>query len=111
MHTQILGLIEGTRIDHARPENTLDNRRSNLRRATASENGANRGIPAHNKSGFKGVSWHKARSKWRAFIKVNRKQIHLGLFSQKEDAARVYDQAAILHFGKFARLNFSRRVP
>lgn len=106
MHEAVLGRIEGLRIDHVQAEETLDNRRSNLRRATASQNAANRGIPKHNSSGYKGVSFHNQRQRWRAFIKVNWKQRSLGLYDDKETAARAYDKAAREAFGNFAHLNF-----
>lgn len=39
-------------------------------------------------SGVPGVSWHKQRNKWRSRIKVNARDIHLGLFDTKEEAAK-----------------------
>jgi hypothetical protein len=61
-------------------------------------------IPLHNTSGFKGVS--AARSgKWRAYIKKNGKQICLGVFLTKEQAAFSYNNAAREIHGDFASLN------
>jgi hypothetical protein len=57
-----------------------------------------------NKSGFKGVC--RFRKKWAANITINYKQIFLGYYLNKEDAARAYDCAAIKYYGEFARLNF-----
>lgn len=84
----------------------LDNRRSNLRLATRSENARNRNAQSNNVSGYKGVGWHKRSRKWRAFITLNRKQRHIGHFDKAEDAARAYDKAARELHGEFARLNF-----
>ena len=64
-----------------------DNRIANLRLATRKQNMQNVLSHKHNTSGFKGVSWHMPRSKWRAYIFCNYRQIHLGLFDTKEDAA------------------------
>jgi len=86
----------------------LDNRRSNLREATYSQNNRNARMRSHNTSGFKGVSWCKRSGKWRANIFVDGKQLHLGLHARLEDAARSYDAAARTHFGSFATLNFPR---
>lgn len=92
-------------VDHING-NGLDNRRSNLRLATNSQNQANRRLLSLNTSGFRGVTFNKACNKWQAGIKLQGKSYHLGLFTQAEDAARAYDQKSIEMFGEFARLNF-----
>lgn len=105
MHRYLLDAQDGAQVDHINGD-TLDNRRSNLRLATPSQNQGNRAKQAHATSKFKGVSWHKKAGKWRATISVNRKQIHLGFYTQQEHAALAYDEAARHHFGEFARPNF-----
>jgi hypothetical protein len=80
-------------IDHIDGDG-LNNCRSNLRAATVAQNQQNRGKPKNNSSGFKGVGWHKKTSKWRAYIRVQRVQRHLGFFNTKEEAAEAYRQAA-----------------
>lgn len=55
-----------------------------------------------------GVSWDK--NKWRACIQINGKQINLGRFSDKDEAARAYDIAAVKYHGDKAKLNFGRRI-
>lgn len=92
-------------IDH-RNGDGLDNRRANLRISTQAQNCANTRIRSNNKSGFKGVSWKASRSAWCAQIRRNDKSYHLGLFADREEAARAYDAAAIEFFGEFARINF-----
>lgn len=76
-----------------------------LRFCSNAENMRNRPAPASNSSGFKGVSWHAQKDRWRARIKVFYKEIHLGLFKSKEQAALAYNKAAKRHFGNFAHLN------
>lgn len=107
MHRFILGLKAGDRrrSDH-KNHDTLDNRRENLRITDASGNGANR-KPNKNVK-FKGVT--KRNNKWQAKIKVNGKQIFLGLYDDPKDAAKVYDTAAVENFGEFACLNFKKIV-
>lgn len=103
--TRAFGILPtGKEIDHANGDG-LDNRRSNLRIASRSNNMANVGVRANNTSGFKGVSWDRSRSLWGAKIKVNYRAIHLGRFSTAEEAALAYNAAAAFHFGEFARPN------
>jgi hypothetical protein len=54
-------------MDH-KDRDRSNNRFSNLRLATTSQNQANVGLRKDNISGFKGVSWEKAQNKWRATI-------------------------------------------
>lgn len=49
-----------------------------------------------------GVGWHTAARKWRAYICVDHKDIHLGLYVELEDAVRARLQAEIHHFGEWA---------
>jgi hypothetical protein len=44
-----------------------------------------------------GVSWHKQRNKWRARIKINRKDISLGLYNDYKDAVKARNDAMILY--------------
>lgn len=82
-----------------------DNRLVNLRACTRSENLANQGKNANNSSGHKGVCWHRAEKKWRATIGFEGRLVQLGQFSNKEDAARAYNEKASELFGDFACLN------
>ena len=79
----------------------LNNSLSNLRWATATENSRNRKKRKDNTSDHKGVSFHKPRGKWRAYIKVDGKQKFLGYFHTKEEAAAVYEEAAKELHGEF----------
>lgn len=90
-------------VDH-RDGDGLNNRRENLRLATASENQRNQHRDRTNTSGFKGACWDKSVNRWKATIKVNRKCIHLGRFDTPEEAHAAYCAAAIKYHGEFARL-------
>jgi hypothetical protein len=81
-----------------------DNRWSNLRLATKSENMANRRAPANNKSGLKGVSRHSQCDRWTAQICKDGQRVHLGLFKTKEEAHAAYTAAAAEMYGEFARV-------
>lgn len=85
-------------IDHIN-RNPSDNRIENLRIATATENARNKGDYANNKSGYRGVTWHKSSSKWMAQIKVFKKNIHLGLFNDPAEAGAAYQAAREKYFG------------
>lgn len=87
-------------IDHING-NRLDNRISNLRLATMSQNLANSVIHRNNKSGFKGVS--RIETRFRAQIKKDGKVIYLGLFASALEAHEAYCEAAARLHGEFAR--------
>jgi hypothetical protein len=85
--------------------NRANNRWSNLRNATYSQNMFNIPVRAGNVSGRKGVSWSKGNQKWYVRIGLERKSIYVGSFDDVEEAAHAYNKAAIKHFGEFAVLN------
>ena len=91
-------------IDHINHDG-LDCRRENMRVCTASQNQHNQ-VRRKGTSKFKGVSQNKGRSKWRAQIKLNGKQIYLGYFHNEAEAGMAYDAKAKELFGDFANLNF-----
>jgi hypothetical protein len=104
MHKVILGIgpeITGDHIDR----NGLNNRRSNLRKATHSQNMCNRISFKASSSKYKGVGIHKSTNKWAAYIRKNNVQKHLGLFDTEEEAAIAYNEAALTLHGEFALLN------
>ena len=89
-------------LDHING-NPKDNRISNLRLASVSENLCNSKIRMDNTSGVKGVSWSKKSNKWYAYITKDQKMVSLGRYLDFNDAvaARVRGEER-LH-GKFAR--------
>lgn len=109
MHRLIAETAPGYETDHVNGDG-LDNRRSNLRPATASQNRANMGKPRRpdglsHTSQFKGVSWDKDRGRWQSKITVLGKCRNLGRYDAEADAARAYDRAAFEAWGEFAVLN------
>lgn len=110
MHRDILHLASGDKrqADHISGDK-LDNRRTNLRVVTQSQNAQNRNkysCRGKTSSIFKGVYWDKQKKKWRAHITVMRKMIALGRFSDEVEAAKAYDAAARIYFGELAKTNF-----
>ena len=103
MHLLVKPRGEGQEVDHINGDK-LDNRKSNLRIVTRKQNSyttkARPGTSSH-----KGVSWSKQKNRWRSRITVNGREIHLGLFCNEIDAAKAYNDAALKHYGEYAKLN------
>lgn len=92
-------------IDH-KNRNKLDNRKENLRICTNSQNNMNRGINKINNTGIIGVSKHyeskKKGTKWRAFIKINNKEIEILSSYNFKDCVIARLKAEKEYFGEFA---------
>ena len=105
MHRFLAGINDwSVKVDHANGDG-LDNRMSNIRLSTNSQNLMNRGKTSLNSSGYKGVTWSKKGKAFYASITHNKKTIHLGTFNDKVSAAIAYNAAAIQFHGEFAKLN------
>lgn len=74
-------------LDH-RNRQRDDNRWANLREASSKQNNENSLVRSDSTSGVRGVSWCSTQSKWRAYIYHNKKQVNLGWFQTKNQAAR-----------------------
>lgn len=94
-------IMGGNMYDHAN-RNTYDNRKNNLRPSNYSQNGANSPIRSNNTSGFIGVTYNKRAKKWKATIKKNGERVHLGYYTNKEDAVIARLKAEKEFFGEFA---------
>ncbi len=103
IHRLIASPSDGFVVDHI-DGNGLNNRRSNLRLATISQNAHNTTMErANNSSGVKGVYWHKKCAKWYARISKDSKRISLGFFDNIEDASACYLNAVKEFHGEFGR--------
>lgn len=105
LHRLLTGAPRGMVVDHVN-HSTLDNRRSNLRLCTASQNMANGLCHKDNTSSYKGVSLMRGRTRqWRARICVEGKNRLLGYYATEHEAALAYNKAARESFGEYALLN------
>jgi len=102
MHRQIMKAKKGQIIDHINDDG-LDNRRSNLRFCTRSQNSANSRLIRKTYSNLKGVSWDKTNEYWVVRIQKDKKRMFLGCFKDKIEAHKVYVEVAKDFHGEFAR--------
>jgi len=102
LHRVIMAEPNDLCVDH-RDGDGLNNRRGNLRVASKSQNAQNQAAHRDNKSGFKGVSWHKRDAKWQAQIMLNGKNVWTKSFSSAEDAATARAQKVAELHGEFGR--------
>lgn len=104
MHRFIMYAPKDKVVDHIFHDK-LDNRKAKLRLCTPAQNSLNI-KKRENSSGYKGVSWHKASGKWRVVVRIDGSSVHIGLFEDKEVAARAYDNVVKKYHKDFAYLNF-----
>jgi hypothetical protein len=109
LHRTIMGYPVGFNVDHEDGDG-LNNRRANLRKATHGQNMHNQRIARDNTSGFKGVSYHKARGKFQALIGIDGKRKYLGIFDTPEEAYAAYCHASAKYHGEFGRLDAQRKA-
>lgn len=105
MHRMIMGEKKGKQVDHIDGDG-LNNRRSNLRFCTETQNKGNTKKSLRNTSGYKGVQ--RRGNSWIVFITRNHKPHYLGSFKDPIEAAKAYDKAAVEKWGEFARGNFTK---
>lgn len=106
LHRFILGINDRSIIIDHIDGDSLNNKKSNLRICTVSQNSFNK-KPYSNSpiKGIKGVSFIKRINKWRAQIQANKKKIYIGVYNTHIDAAIAYNERAKELFGEYAYLN------
>jgi hypothetical protein len=105
MHREILAPSSGMQVDHINRD-PLDNRRVNLRLATAGQNYAN-GSRALPRSGFRGVEYQPhGKNKFTVRTFIDGKRVYLGSFATLEEAAQVASKHRVRRFGDFAAPEF-----
>ncbi|MFP8821078.1 HNH endonuclease [Enterobacter cloacae] len=83
-------------IDHIDGDKA-NNRISNLRACTKSQNALNRKACKKSLSGIKGVTFHKPSGKWLAHGFINNKRVHIGTFDCVESASKARQEFARKH--------------
>ncbi len=109
MHREIMNAPKGLLVDHI-DGNGLNNRKSNLRLCTYSQNARNKRPSPNCYSRYKGVTWHRYHNKWYASIHKSGRSTFLGCFDDEIEAALAYDKMAGELFGEFAYLNFPEKI-
>lgn len=87
IHRYLTGADETMVVDHFNHD-TLDNRLSNLRVVTQSENMLNRDPSKESFKKITGVSWYENKNKWRAKVFKGGISSHIGYFEAYEDAVK-----------------------
>ena len=88
-------------VDHRDLDGT-NNRWVNLRPATQTQNGRNRGVSKRSSSGLKGA--YKCKNgRWRSQLRIDGRLQSLGSYDSKEEAHAAYAAAIAQHHGEFAR--------
>ena len=109
-HREVMGVSDESwfdvivdhRVHGNMDEHKYDNRKENLRMVTRTRNNQNIHKRKDNTSGVTGVYWNKRQNSWAASIGVNKKVIHLGYFSNFEDAVKVRKEAEEKYFGEYS---------
>lgn len=109
LHRHIMDCPDNLVVDHINHDIT-DNRKNNLRIATASQNGMNKQKSKRNTSGVTGVCWHKAHNKWISRITVGNQQICLGYFENIDDAIKVRKEAEEKYFGEWSFMEQKEKI-
>ena len=93
-------------IDHIRhprgKNNKIDNRKSNLRKVTQSENMRNKHKQINNTSGTNGVYYSERDNKWVAQINLNNKAKRMGSFDNIQDAIKARKDAEEEYYQGYA---------
>ena len=94
---------DGFQVDHV-DHDTLNNTRSNLRKASIAQNSRNReGLNRNNTLGFPGLELRKHLKKpWKETLMYNQKKINLGYYASFDEAKSARIVAEQKYFEEFA---------
>jgi hypothetical protein len=83
--------LNSSELSLDRIDNTLGYIRGNIKFSTKTEQVENQNLRIDNKSGYKGVCYHKLNKKYGATITINKSKVFLGYYDTALEAALVYD--------------------
>jgi len=83
--------LNSSELSLDRIDNTLGYVRGNIKFSTKTEQVENQNLRLDNKSGYKGVCYHKLNKKYGATITINKSKVFLGYYDTALEAALVYD--------------------
>ena len=91
-------------VDHI-SGNRRDNTKANLRICTKNQNWFNAKSHKNSRSKYKGVTWDIKAKKWAAQIQYSKQHKFIGYFNTELEAAKAYNDNAVLLFKEYAKLN------
>ena len=103
LHNLVTNCSKDKVADHIKGSNTLyDNRKSNLRIVTKSQNVMNSIIRSDNTSGVRGVTYDKIHNRWVVRIQADNQKHFLGYFANFNDAVLIRKEAEEKYFGEYS---------
>jgi hypothetical protein len=103
LHRFIMNAQDNEHIDH-KDNNTLDNRKANLRRTINEDNNKNRKARnTNNKTGYRNVCYTNGR--YIVQLQINGKNKALGSFDDVDEAGRFAEEMRKKYYGDFAGRN------
>ena len=103
MHNIILPTADGCMPDHIHgKESRNDNRKSNLRPVTKSQNQMNMALKSNNTSGVTGVSFDNTRNKWIVRLQKDEQPYYIGAYDNFDDAVKARKDAERKYFGEYS---------
>ena len=109
LHRLLMSAPVGLYVDHI-DFNPLNNKKSNLRVCSSAQNAQHQRGLSNSSSQYKGVSYYRPSKMWRARIKYNGEQKHIGHFVTEKEAAIAYNEYAIKYHKEFCYLNEIREI-
>lgn len=100
LHRFVMNADDNMEVDHVK-HLLYDNRKTELRLCSRSQNQQNSQMKKITKSGYKGIT-AVYNNKYQAHITVNKKRIHLGTFNTLEEAVAARKEAEDKYFGDFS---------